>query len=64
MTVRWWAVLAAVVFGIAGFVFAASAQTAAGTNLRSDSAALKDVVAQRAAVVDQRQKQVTDLQSR
>jgi len=64
VSVRWWAVLAAVVFGIAGFGFAASAHTAAGTNLRSDSAALKDVVAQRAAVVDQRQKQVTDLQSR
>ncbi len=64
MSARWWAVLAAVVFGIAGFGFAASANTAAGTDLRSDTAALKDVVAERAAVVDQRQNQVTDLQSR
>ena len=61
---RWWAVLAAAVFGIAGFLFAASANTAAGTNLRSDTAALKDVVAARAATVDRLQKQVTDLQSR
>lgn len=61
---RWWAVFAAVVFGVAGWLFAASANTAAGTNLRSDTEALKDVVAQRAAVVDQRQTRVTALQER
>src|SRR5690606_29128212 len=33
VSARWWAVLAAVVFGIAGFGFAASANTAAGTDL-------------------------------
>jgi uncharacterized protein YlxW (UPF0749 family) len=59
---RWWAVAAATVFGIAGFLFAASANTAAGTNLRSDTEALKDVLAQRAAVVDARQNRVTALQ--
>jgi uncharacterized protein YlxW (UPF0749 family) len=51
------------VFGIAGFLFAASANTAAGTDLRSDTQALKDVVAERAALVDQRQNEVTQLQS-
>ena len=56
--------LAAGVFGIAGFLFAASANTAAGTDLRSDTEALKDVVAQRAALVDRRQNLVRDLQSR
>ncbi len=61
---RWWGLLAAVVFGLAGFLFAASANTAAGTNLRSDTAALKDVVAERVAVVDARQNQVADLQDR
>lgn len=64
MSVRWWAVLAAVVFGAAGFLFAASANTAAGTDLRSDTAALKDVVAERAAIVDQKQNQVAELQTR
>ena len=64
MSARWWAVLAAVVFGIAGFGFAASANTAAGTNLRSNTSVLKDVVARQAALVDQRQNRVTDLQER
>ena len=59
---RWWAVVAAAVFGVAGFLFAASANTAAGTNLRSDSEGLKDVVGRRAAIVDQRQKRVAELQ--
>ncbi|MEZ5184612.1 MAG: DUF881 domain-containing protein [Candidatus Nanopelagicales bacterium] len=64
MNVRWWAVLAAAGFAAAGFMFAASAHTAAGTNLRSDTAALKDVVAGEAAVVDRRQNEVSQLQER
>ncbi len=59
---RWWSVLGALAFGAVGFIFAASATTADGTNLRSDTAAVKDVVAVRAATVDQRQKQVSALQ--
>ena len=59
MTVRWWSVLGAVAFGAVGFIFAASANTAAGTDLRSDTEAIKDVVAERAALVDQRQIRVT-----
>lgn len=59
---RAWTVVAVLVFGVAGFLFAATANTAQGTNLRSDTAALKDVVAERAALVDKRQLQVTDLQ--
>jgi uncharacterized protein YlxW (UPF0749 family) len=62
MSVRWWSVLGALAFGMVGFIFAASATTADGTNLRSDTEAIKDVVAQRAALVDQRQNQVTLLQ--
>lgn len=61
---RWWSVGGAVVFGGVGFLLAATANTAAGTNLRSDTQAIKDVVAQRAAVVDARQNQVTQLQQR
>lgn len=55
---RGWAVTGAVAFGVAGFLFAASATSADGTNLRSDTAALKDLVAQRAFVVDQVQRDV------
>ncbi len=62
MNERWWGLLAAVVFGAAGFLFAASSEIAAGTDLRSDTAALKDVVAERFAVVDQRQNRLTELQ--
>jgi uncharacterized protein YlxW (UPF0749 family) len=62
MTVRWWSVLGAVAFGAVGFLLAASANTAAGTDLRSDTQAIKDVVAERAAIVDQRQTRVTELQ--
>lgn len=54
----------AAAFGGAGFLFAASANTAAGTDLRSDTAALKDVVSGRAAAVDRRQNLLTDLQAR
>jgi uncharacterized protein YlxW (UPF0749 family) len=61
---RWWAVAAAAMFAVAGVLFAASANTAAGTNLRSDTEALKDVLARRAAVVDQRQNQLTALEDR
>ena len=64
MSARGWAILTATMFGGAGFLFAASANTAAGTDLRSDTAALKDVVAGRAAAVDRRQILVTDLQAR
>lgn len=60
---RWWSVLGALAFGAVGFLFAASANTAAGTDLRSDTAAIKDVVAERAALVDQRQNQLSTLQS-
>ncbi|MEI2784261.1 MAG: DUF881 domain-containing protein [Candidatus Nanopelagicales bacterium] len=63
MTVRWWSVLGAIAFGAVGFIFAASANTAAGTDLRSDTEAIKDVVAERAALVDQRQNRVAELQS-
>ncbi len=59
---RWWSVLGALAFGAVGFLFAASANTAAGTDLRSDTQAIKDVVAQRAALVDARQTQVQQLQ--
>jgi uncharacterized protein YlxW (UPF0749 family) len=62
--VRWWAVLGGIAFGAVGFLFAASANTADGTNLRSDTAAVKDVVAERAAIVDQRRNRVTELQAR
>jgi uncharacterized protein YlxW (UPF0749 family) len=64
MTQRGWSIAGAVAFGAVGFLFAASANTAAGTDLRSDSEGLKDVVAQRAADVDARQLQVTALQDR
>lgn len=59
---RWWSVLGAIAFGAVGFIFAASANTAAGTDLRSDTEAIKDVVAERAALVDQRQNRVAELQ--
>jgi uncharacterized protein YlxW (UPF0749 family) len=61
---RWWGLLAAAVFGVAGFLFAASSEIAAGTDLRSDTAALKDVVSERLAIVDQRQNTLTELQDR
>ncbi len=64
MKVRGWSIAGAVAFGAVGFLFASSAITAAGTDLRSDTQGLKDVVAQRAAAVDARQRQVTDLQDR
>lgn len=63
VNVRPWSVGAALAFGAVGFLFAASAQTAAGTDLRSDTAALKDVVAESAAVVDKRQQRVRALRS-
>lgn len=62
MKQRGWSLAGAVAFGAVGFLFAASANTAAGTNLRSDTQGLKDVVGERAALVDARQKQVTTLQ--
>ncbi|MCU0295887.1 MAG: hypothetical protein MUD05_07520, partial [Candidatus Nanopelagicales bacterium] len=62
MNERWWGLLAAAVFGVAGFLFAASSEIAAGTDLRSDTAALKDVVSERLAIVDQRQNTLTGLQ--
>lgn len=62
MSVRWWSLLGALVFGVVGFMFAASAGTADGTNLRSDTEAIKDVVAQRVSVVNQRQNEVAALQ--
>jgi uncharacterized protein YlxW (UPF0749 family) len=64
MKVRGWSIAGAAAFGAVGFLFAASAITAAGTNLRSDTQGLKDVVAQRASDVDARQRRVTDLQDR
>jgi uncharacterized protein YlxW (UPF0749 family) len=64
MRARGWGILTAAAFGAAGFLFAASANEAAGTDLRSDTAALKDVVAARAATVDRRQNLLTDLQAR
>ncbi|MCU0299351.1 MAG: DUF881 domain-containing protein [Candidatus Nanopelagicales bacterium] len=64
MNERWWGLLAAAVFGVAGFLFAASSEIAAGTDLRSDTAALKDVVSERLAIVDQRQNTLTELQDR
>lgn len=60
--IRPWSVAAAAAFAAVGFLFAASAHNAAGTDLRSDTGALKDVVAERAALVDQRQQQLTRLQ--
>lgn len=62
--VRWWGVLGAATFAVAGFLFAASANVAGGTDLRSDTAALKDLVAEQAAVVDMRQTQLTETEER
>lgn len=62
MRQRGWSVAGALAFGAVGFLFAASATTAEGTNLRSDTQGLKEVVAQRAAAVDAQQNRVTALQ--
>lgn len=63
MQIRAWTVAAGVAFAAGGFLLAASAHQAAGTNLRSDTQALKDVVAQRVAIVDQRQQELQRLQA-
>lgn len=63
MRQRGWSIAGALAFGAVGFLFAASAHTAEGTNLRSDTQGLKDVVAQRAADVDAAQNEVTAMQA-
>lgn len=62
MQIRPWSVAAVAAFAIVGLLFAVSALTASGTDLRSDTGALKDLVAQRAAAVDERQQQASTLQ--
>lgn len=59
---RPWSLAAATAFAAVGFLFAASAHNAAGTDLRSDTGALRDLVAERAAAVDQKQRELSQLQ--
>ena len=63
MRQRGWSIAGALLFAAVGFLFAASANTAEGTNLRSDTQGLKDVVAERAAQVDAQQNRVTAMQA-